>query len=390
MKKSSSSKGTKSLDLKNTKILWVGVVVLALIIAFGVYTLLSSLMKQETYYVLSHSMSARTQVTESDLTAVTTSEGSAPANAIPLSDVQQGLVYTKYPLNANDVLEYSNAGSLDSLNEGIPDNWVITSFNIDSEKAVSGILQRGDYFDMLILGDKQSKDNDTNNATSTQATAIDTNDVAGRYVFRNVMLLDTPISSQTSSTDSANDATAQTTSDTTDYVVGMSPKNAAILHSILSKWDVRLVISPKQTIYSNPSNLDALYQAFDFDKEINENHTSGIIASNCVDSETGNELNQDCTDSTFTPQERDAFGVPYNASDDERDENGDPQPLTEFEKEWCQSLFTDDYYDNSKWDSQKNYCTTNGYDASSAKTDATTSSSDDASASPSASATTTE
>lgn len=330
------------------------------------------MLKQETYYVLSHSMSARTQVTEGDLMAVTTSEGSAPANAIPLSDVQQGLVYTKYPLNQNDVLEYSNAGSLDSLNEGIPDNWVITSFNVDAEKAVSGILQRGDYFDMLILGDKQAKENDNNNANNTKATNIDTNDVAGRYVFRNVMLLDTPISTEQSGGDSANGATAQSTSDTTDYVVGMSPKNAAILHSVLSKWDVRLVLSPKQTTYSNPSNLDALYQAFDFDEEINDKHKSGIIASDCVDSETGNELNQDCTDSTFTPQERDAFGVPYNATDKERDENGDPKPLTAFETEWCKSLFTDDYYNNSKWDSEKQYCKDNGYKATGSTTEAGT------------------
>lgn len=357
-----SPKGVKP-SFKDTKVLWAGVIILALVIAYGVFAVINNLIKQETYYVLSHSMSARTQVTEGDLTAVTTSAGSAPANAIPLSEVQQGTIYTKYPLNQNDVLEASSAGPLDSLNEGIPDNWVITSFNIDATNAVSGILQRGDYFDMLVLGDKKASKDDSGTAQSgTQASDIDTGNVAGRYVFRNVMLLDTPTSSQQTGGDSANGATAQTTSDTTDYVVGMSPKNVAILHSILSRWDVRLVVSPKQTQYANPSNLDALYKSFDFDQEINDLHKSGIIASDCVDSSTGNEQNKDCTDNTFTPQERDSFGVPFNAKDDERDATtGDPKPLTAFEKTWCAQLFTDDYYNNSKWAEEKKYCTDNGF-----------------------------
>lgn len=350
-------------SFKDTKVLWAGVIVLALVIAYGVFAVLNNLMKQETYYVLSHSMSARTQVTEGDLTAVTTSKGSAPQNSIPLAEVQQGIIYTKYPLNQNDVLESSAAGPLDSLNEGIPDNWVITSFNVDAANAVSGILQRGDYFDMLVLGDKKATKDDSGTAQSgTKATDIDTGEVAGKYVFRNVMLLDTPTSSQQSGGDSANGATAQTTSSTTDYVVGMSPRNAAILHSVLSKWDVRLVVSPKQTQYANPANLDALYASFDFNEEINDKHPNGILASDCVDSSTGEEQNKDCTDNTFTPQERDSFGVPYNASDDERDKNtGDPKPLTKFEKVWCAQLTKDSYYKNNKWNEEKKYCKDNGF-----------------------------
>lgn len=342
-----------SAGFKDTKLIWVLVCIVAVAAAFGVFYILNNLTKQDTYYVLNTNMPSRTQVTASDLTPRTTSAGSAPQNAIGLDEVNQGSVFTKYPLQAGDVLSASNVGSLDTINEGIPDNWVVTSFNPGDDDPVIENLQRGDYFDMMITNAKK-QDQKSNPDDSDMA-----NITVGQYAFRNVMILDNPMSTTSNdNSDSANGATAQTQNSTTMFIVGMSPKNAAMLAYITGNYDVKIVMSPRQTSYADPSTLDALYKTFNFNDYLGD-HPTGILASNCVDSSTGDEVKEDCTDNTFTPQERDQFGVPYNASESERDENGDPIALTEFELQWCEQLFTNDYYSgktSNKWDDEKKYC----------------------------------
>lgn len=333
--------------------IWVLVFILAILAAAGTLYILSGLTKQDTYYVLNTNMPSRTQITAADLQPVTTSQGSAPQNAIGLDVINQGSTYTKYPLQAGDVVSASNAGSLDTINEGIPDNWVVTSFNPGGDDPIIENLQRGDHFDLMITNAKQ-KDQQSNPDDSEMS-----NIAIGQYAFRNVMILDNPMSTTANANnDTANGATAQTQNSTRMFIVGMSPKNAAMLTYITGNYSTKLVMSPKQTSYMDPSSLDKLYETFNFNDYLGE-HPTGILPSNCVDSSTGEEINEDCTDNTFAPQERDEFGVPYNATASERDENGDPMPLTEFELQWCEQLFTNDYYSgrtSNKWDEEKQYC----------------------------------
>lgn len=352
--------GGLAAGFKTTKMIWVAIVIVALIIAYGSFRMYSAWTNQSTYYVLNHSVAARTQITGSDLATIQTSSDGVPPNAYTLADVQQGTIYSKYALSAGDVLSPSNSGSLDTINEGIPDNWVITSFQLDSNDAVTGYLQRGDYFDMMILGMNKG-----DKSTGPAADLDGSYDVSvGQYAFRNILLLDSPASAQNlndgSDQAAGNAATTQQTNNNSYFVVGMSPQNAAMLQIVLNKYSVKMVVSPKQNTYANPNNLNELYKTFEFNKIIND-HESGIIASNCVDSTTGKELNQDCTDPTFTKTQRDKFGVPYNAKDSEKDENGEPKPLTEFEQTWCTQLYSDEYYGNSKWDKEKKYCKDNGF-----------------------------
>jgi hypothetical protein len=346
----------KSSSFKDTKMIWVLIVLVALVIGSGVFYILNSIMKQDTYYVLNVNVPSRTQITTDYLTPVTTSHGSAPQNALGLSEVQSGTLYSKYPLNAGDVIAASNSGALDSINEGVPDNWVITSFNPGSSDPIVQNLQRGDYFDLMVTNMKkedQTTTDDQNNVTK--------NIKVGQWLFRNLMILDNPNATVTSKTsDSANSATTSTQNSTTMFMLGMSPQNASILAMAANQYDMKIVISPRQNSYANPKTLDALYQSFDFNDVIGKNPT-GIIASNCVSSKTGQEEQKDCTDNTFSAQQRDKFGVPYsyNASDgDTLDENGNPQPLTAHEIEWCEQLFdgADGYYSNSKWTDEKEYC----------------------------------
>jgi hypothetical protein len=355
-------------SLKDTKILWGIIFILAALVFVGVFTLMNSITKQDTYYVLSHSVAARTKITTADVTSQPAQAGTVPKNALNLSDIQQGNVYSKWPLNQGDLLQASNAGSLDSLNEGIPDNWVVTSFKISDADVIPSSLQRGDYFDLMLVS-SDSKSADIKNLTQ-----------GSRYLFRNVMVLDTTnaVSGTSDSSSSSNGQSASTTdsssSNGVDFVVGMSPKNAAVLQAAMTSGaNVVLVTSPKQNTYQNPSDLDKLYD-FGYDDVTNAlngiGNSAGIIASDCTNSTTGESTSKDCTDNTFTPQSRDQFGVPYNATSSEIDSNGDVKSLTKFEKQWCEQL-GDSYYSSSKWDEEKAYCKKHGVTVSSSSSDST-------------------
>ena len=366
-KRLSSGKRNTIASAKDTKLLWIGIVLLALLVAGGTFAILNNITKQDTYYVLNTNLPSRTQITPEELSPVSTSQNSAPQNAIGLSEVQQGTVYTKYPLQAGDVISASNAGSLDTINEGIPDNWVVTSFEPADNDPIVENTQRGDYIDIMATNMKKEDQRpvDSNSGDLSQIKV-------GQYVFRNVMVLDNPATTTDSDTnDSANGATSQTQNSTTAFIVGMSPTNAAMLTILTKNFDTKIVMSPRYNTYANPSELDDLYKTFDFNAVIEDNPT-GIIASECLaqDDDGKYEINpktgtvattkENCTDPTFAPKERDAFGVPYefDSQYDRRDENGDIIPLTQNEIKWCQNMFGDNasYYMGASWDDEKQYC----------------------------------
>ena len=366
-KRLSSGKRNTTASAKDTKLLWIVIVLLALLVAGGTFAILNSITKQDTYYVLNTNLPSRTQITPQDLSPVSTSQNSAPQNAIGLSEVQQGTVYTKYPLQAGDVISASNAGSLDTINEGIPDNWVVTSFEPADNDPIVENLQRGDYFDIMATNMKKEDQRPAGDNSSNLGQIK-----VGQYVFRNVMVLDNPATTTANdNNDSANGATSQTQNSTTAFVVGMSPQNAAMLTILTKNFDTKIVMSPRHNTYANPSELDDLYKTFDFNAVIGDN-PSGIIASEClaqeedgkykINSKTGtvDTTKENCTDPTFAPKERDAFGVPYefNAQYDRRDEKGDIIPLTQNEIKWCQNMFGEnaDYYMGDSWADEKQYC----------------------------------
>lgn len=366
-KRLSSGKRNTTASAKDTKLLWIVIVLLALLVAGGTFAILNNITKQDTYYVLNTNLPSRTQITPQDLSPVSTSQNSAPQNAIGLSEVQQGTVYTKYPLQAGDVISASNAGSLDTINEGIPDNWVVTSFEPADNDPIVENLQRGDYFDIMATNMKKEDQRPAGDNSSNLGQIK-----VGQYVFRNVMVLDNPATTTANdNNDSANGATSQTQNSTTSFVVGMSPQNAAMLTILTKNFDTKIVMSPRYNTYANPSELDDLYKTFDFNAVIGDNPT-GIIASEClaqeedgkykINSKTGtvDTTKENCTDPTFAPKERDPFGVPYefNAQYDRRDEKGDIIPLTQNEIKWCQNMFGEnaDYYMGDSWADEKQYC----------------------------------
>lgn len=262
----------KSGMKSNSKFLFVVATVLG-IAAFGVVAwLLTQLFQTEEYYVLNTDISTGTEIVPDMLEPITVSEGGAPTNAISFDEIQAGGVLAQYSLMSGDVLTLSNtSGVRGDISIGVPDEWVITNFSVDADSAVGGRIQRGSYFDILI-------------ATPDEAF----------YPFVNVLALDATVSLSSASSAEAIDTEEAYSGQTSQYTVGMSPEDAAILHNIMETYSgsVKLVLSPKQNQYEPPrmSDYDGVFNYLDSMGE-------------------PKNLGED-TDQTFTPVMRDNANRP--------------------------------------------------------------------------------
>ena len=195
------------------------------ILAAGVFFVLSQVLATDTYYVLKQDIPAKTQVTVDMIAPITTAKGTAPQNAISKAQVSQGSVYTRIPLGAGDVLSASNTGLNIDATLGIPDTWCVTSFNINADNAAGGNISRGQYFDIVGV-----------------------NSEGAQYLFYNVLTLDVK-GGQQSSTVNAQGQVVQL-GETVQYVVGMPSDKIPLLHAAIKKFDsIQLVLSPKSLSY---------------------------------------------------------------------------------------------------------------------------------------------
>lgn len=291
---------------KNAKIIWFGIAVLLIFVFVGTLMLLRSAYQTETYYVLNQDIPTRTQITMDMLSPVVTSAGTAPGGTLEmtpeqrlsereaiLSSVQSGSAYTQFPLKAGDVLSPSSVGALSDISVGVPDNWVITSFSVDYNNAVQGRIQRGTYFDIMVVADS-----------------------GAYYPFVNILALETATGSGTSSAE-GQDASGMNAS-TSIYTVGMSPENAGKLQWLQSfaGGQLKLVLSPRQNEYASPNLLD--YSGTFFYDTLRD----GVIAPGLLEAKDakGDPIDIDgdpktkdfreITDYTFSDVERDQFGRP--------------------------------------------------------------------------------
>jgi hypothetical protein len=271
---------TGNKNLVTTLIVSIIVVVLAIALFFT----LSQVLAKEDYYVLKQDVSAKTQISEDMLKKIETAKGSAPQNAISIQQVRQGTVYTRIPLKAGDVLSKSNTGlDLDSTN-GIPDDWVVVSFNISSDNAAGGNISKGDYFDII---------------------GIDP-DGGAKYLFFNVLALEVNYTKGESKVTS--DGKVVPLGEQLQYVVGVpADKAPTLLHAFEKFKTVKLAMSPMSLKYKNrdTSSLDQGYTA-DF-------------STSATDLFAG-------TDSAFTPILRDKNGLPVT-QESCKDGKVDPKSL---------------------------------------------------------------
>lgn len=256
------------VGLRNNKLIFAGIAFLILLVFAGALTLLKSIYQTETYYVLKADVATRSQIVPEMLEPVTTSAGTAPKAALGIAEVQAGYMYSKYPLVKGDILTPSNVGGFEDISVGVPDEWVVTSFSVNADNAVGGRIRRGVYFDMMVA----------------------TNDGAF-YPFVNVLTLDTTVSLSNASSAQAADTEEAHAGQTSQYVVGMPPDDAARLQQVMKRYgqDIKLVLSPRQNEYNAPQ-LASYTGIFKY-----ENDTKNMGVG---------------TDYTFTPLKRDAFGRP--------------------------------------------------------------------------------
>jgi Flp pilus assembly protein CpaB len=167
----------------------------AVVAAIIIFVLLQAVTATTTYYVLSQDVPARTLITQSLLTPVTTSQGGEPRTALTLGDALGNSTYTKYSLKAGDILTSSNSGSLTPLTKGLPSDFVIASFTASPSVAAGGNVQRGDYVDIY--------------ATSTA-------DGSTTHMFlQRVLIVDATIDLDSASSSSSSSSTSSTTSGST-------------------------------------------------------------------------------------------------------------------------------------------------------------------------------
>lgn len=261
-----------SIKPKKNLSLSIGIGLLIAILSVAIFFGLKTAFETEDYYVLSQDISSKTQITETMLTKVTTSKGTAPQNAISIQQIRQGTIFSKIPLKSGDVISSSNTGLNVDTNNGIPDDWVITSFTIDPKLSVNGLIKKGDYFDILGVSVEEGS----------------------KYLFHNVLALGVQVEGQM-----YKDATDAVTSGEVEegmitYIVGMPAEDAAKLHYALAKYEIiKTVLAPASLTYKY-RDVSNLVEPFFMDAE--------TVPSDLFEG----------TDSTFTPVLRDNNGRPVN------------------------------------------------------------------------------
>ena len=255
-----------------------------IVISAIIFMTLSSLFSTESYYVLNTNVKAKQQITPEMVEMRETAEGTAPVHALSMEEIQRGGVYSKYPLLAGDVVARSNAGPLSGTPLGIPDDWLVTSFTINSTDAVGGILGKGDYAD--LLGVKSSDDGGDGGAA--------------QYIFNNLLILEVKFINE----ELDGEAEGKTVvGEVMHYTVGLPADKVAFLHSALEQYDtIKMIKAPTEVNYTK-RNLLNLKDSFRYGPSV------------------GNIDVFEGTDPTFTEIKRDKDGRPINVSEKVEDED---------------------------------------------------------------------
>ena len=225
---------------------WLTVAIGASLMVAGlVFVILSQVTSTVTYYVLNQDVTARSQVTADMLAPVTTAQGGEPRNAIDPSHLSPDPVYASYDLFEGDILTPSNVGLFTSIQDGIPEDFVVASFSVPAENAVAGKVARGDYIDLIAVG-------------STE----DGGDGIAQYILRHVLVLDTAadLAAETSSDVAAEDEAVRSGVPTL-YTVALPEEDAAKLAAIQGA-PLLVVLTPTgydgeedDSIFVNPSDI---------------------------------------------------------------------------------------------------------------------------------------
>lgn len=285
-KKINYSPGDKAS--KKNLVLIGGAATAIIAISAIIFMTLTSLFSTESYYVLNTNVKAKQQITPEMVAVRETAKGTGPVHSLKMEEIQRGGVYSKYPLLAGDVIARSNAGPLSGTPLGIPDDWSVTSFTINSTDAVGGTLGKGDYVDILGVmgGDSANKGN-------------------AQYIFNNMLILEVKFINE----EIDGEVDGKTiVGEVMHYTVGLPADKVAFLHSAIEKYTtIKMIKAPTEVNYKK-RDLSKLDNAFEYG------------------SSTGNLDVFKGSDPTFTEIKRDKDGRPINATKkDEPEENEDEE-----------------------------------------------------------------
>lgn len=216
----------------------------AALVAVLVFVLMSDVTKTETYYVLNSDVPARTVITSDLLVEVTVAAGAVPSNSLHRSEILGGAnpMYALYPLKARDVLTASNIGELLPLTQGLPEDFVVASFQASPNVSAAGNIKRGDYIDIIVI--------------SSNDPAAGEDGVVATYVLQHVLVVEAKIDLNTvrnnASSDSSNSTPVTTGSSVIPmlYTVGLTQEHALVL-AVATQYDLYVVLSSRSAVEGN-------------------------------------------------------------------------------------------------------------------------------------------
>lgn len=274
VKKAKKAKFTGENTSRKNLVLVGGAIILVIALSAVIFVTLSSLFSTENYYVLNENIKAKQEITPEMLVVRETASGTGPVNALTMEEIQRGGIYSRYPMYAGDVISYSNSGELSGQSLGIPDDWSVTSFSINSTDAVGGTLGKGDYIDIIGI-----------------------NESGSQYIFNNLLVLEVKFVNA----ELEENTEGQTiVGETMHYTVGMPAEDIGYFHSALYNFEnssdsgsgsVKIIKAPYEINYTDRDVSD-LDEPFLYSPEI------------------GNIDLIEGTDPTFTDVERDETGRP--------------------------------------------------------------------------------
>lgn len=222
MAKQSSSTASKALDLK--RMWFIFAILAAVVVAIVTFVILQGSLAKGSYWVVTEDVSARTQITSAILEEKVVDADAVPENALNVNEVTSA-TYALYALQAGDILTSSNVGGLSSLYDGLPDDFVISSFTADPSSAAAGVIARGNYVDII--------------AVISDSSVTGSSGYTASYILQNVLVVDSSLSIDSSGGTTTDDGATVPTL----YTVGLSSENAARL-AIAQRYDLYVVLSP--------------------------------------------------------------------------------------------------------------------------------------------------
>jgi hypothetical protein len=231
---SKSRKNKATSKVTGSRTWFIATIAVAILAAIAVFFAVSQVVAQTTYYVLAQDVSARTQITKDMLKPVVTSKGGQPRTALSQANVINEDIYAKIALKAGDTVTSSNAGGLEPIRQGIPDDFVVASFVAPAEASVAGKLTRGDYIDIIAVNEGDAK---TSKVALSHVLILDaTNDGSSAAEDTGA--------GESASTPAAESAKVRTGIPTT-YTIGLSLEDAAKL-AVIQDLKLLVVLSPDE------------------------------------------------------------------------------------------------------------------------------------------------